>query len=67
MTLGEKIAYYRILAGMRQVDLAKAAYCAKRNITYYESGYRYPNLQGFALICKALGVTMDQIMEGVTL
>lgn len=64
MSLGENIRERRETVGMTQTMLAGAAGVTLGAINQFESNIRIPNAYTFAAMAKALGVTMDELMNG---
>jgi len=64
MSLGENIRERRETVGMTQTTLAGAAGVTLGAINQFESNIRIPNAYTFAAMAKALGVTMDELMNG---
>jgi transcriptional regulator with XRE-family HTH domain len=62
-TIGDRIKQYRELAGMTQDDLGKAIGVTGSNISQIESNTRELRLDKANAICKALNVTLEQILE----
>lgn len=67
MTLAEKLAHIRKNLNLSQRELAKRSGITQPAVNQYESGKRIPDLKCFTAICKALEVSMDGFMEGVTI
>jgi len=64
MSLGENIRERREKVGMTSTALAGAAQVTVGAISQFESGRTIPNAYTFASIARALGVTMDELMNG---
>lgn len=64
MSLGENIRERRETVGMTQTTLAGAAGVTLGAINQFEANIRIPNAYTFAAMAKALGVTMDELMNG---
>ena len=64
MSLGENIRARRENVGMTQTALAGLAQCTVGAISQFESCRTVPNAYTFAAIARALGVTMDELMNG---
>lgn len=64
MSLGENIRERRETVGMTQTTLAGMAGVTLGAINQFESNIRIPNAYTFAAMAKALGVTMDELMNG---
>jgi len=65
-TLGNNIKKYRILAKMRQEDLAELCECTGNFIGQIEHARSKPSLERVVLIANALGVTVDQLLISST-
>ena len=64
MSLGENIRERRETVGMTQTTLAGMAGVTLGAINQFEANIRIPNAYTFAAMAKALGVTMDELMNG---
>lgn len=65
-TLGQKIKYFRELAGMSQAKLAKACgWVSQSRIGNYETDKREPSLADLDLIAKALSITRSVLLNDV--
>ena len=64
MSLGENIRERREAIGWTQLRLAGEARVTTAAISYFESNQKIPNAFTFDAIAKALGVTMDELMNG---
>lgn len=62
MTFGERLVYYRELAGLKQKELAEALGITPTRLNYWEKGKREPDLQMFESICKVLHVEGDVLL-----
>ncbi|WP_158261109.1 MULTISPECIES: helix-turn-helix domain-containing protein [Pirellulaceae] len=60
--IGERIREARKSAGLTQADLAKSLGIAHVQISYYERGEQWPNIQRLMQICKVLGTSPDRIL-----
>lgn len=56
-----KMKFRRIEAGMSQTQLAKAAGVTRQTIGLIEAGEFNPSLKLCLAICKALGVTLNDL------
>lgn len=56
-----KMKFRRIEAGMSQTQLAKAAGVTRQTIGLIEAGEFNPSLKLCIAICKALGVTLNDL------
>lgn len=59
MKICEHMKATRILHGISQKELSKASGVSISNIQGMENGKHYPNIQTLALICKSIGITVD--------
>ena len=64
MSLGENIKERRETVGLTQTALAGYAGVTVGAVNQFESNIRIPNAYVFAAMAKALGVTMDELMNG---
>ena len=55
----------RLVRGMTQAQLAKAAGLPQSAISHFESGRRLPSLKNFAALCNALGVQAGSLLFAV--
>lgn len=62
MTFGERLVYYRELAGLKQKELAEALGITPTRLNYWEKDKREPDLQMFESICKVLHVEGDVLL-----
>lgn len=62
MTFGERLVYYRELAGLKQKELAAALGITPTRLNYWEKDKREPDLQMFESICKVLHVEGDVLL-----
>lgn len=63
-TLGMRIRRLRKAKRWTQYDLAAEAEAARFSVMRWELGIREPKLGSFRLLARALGVTMDDLIEG---
>lgn len=56
----------RVFLGLSQGALAKKAGFEPSAISHFETGTREPNLQNLVKLSKALGVSTDRLLFGVT-
>ena len=61
--IGQRIRFYRNKLGLTQSELAKKTGCTQGAIVAYECGKRTPSLIKGYLVAKALGITVDQLVE----
>lgn len=64
MSLGENITARRKALGLTQTELAGACGVTLPAVNQFERNLRIPNAYVFAEIARALGVTMDALMNG---
>ena len=64
MSLGENIRERRETVGMTMTALAGEAQVTLGAMSQFENNRTIPNAYTFAAICRALGVTMDELMYG---
>lgn len=60
--IGEQIKEARKAAGLTQAQLAEAIGVSRVQVTYYERGTQWPNVQRLVKICKTLGASADRIL-----
>ncbi len=60
--LGKNIRQRRLLAGMRQEDLAERCNYSTSHIGQVENAKTTPSLETIVRIANALGVTVDQLL-----
>ena len=53
---------FRILAGLKQIDLAKILNTTQRKISYWESGKIEPDLDTLWLIADFFNTTIDELL-----
>lgn len=61
--LGKNIKKYRLLKGLRQVDLAELCDCCDSHIGQIENARGIPSLDTVVKISDVLGVTVDQLLK----
>jgi len=64
MSLGENIKARREQLGMTATQLAGEAHVTIGAISQFEKSISVPNAYTFSAIADALGVTMDELMNG---
>ncbi len=64
LSFGSRLAALRKRKGFTQVELAKRLDVSQRMITYYENESRRPPTQLLPQIAAALGVKMDELLNG---
>ncbi len=62
IALGQNIRKYRLLAGLRQEDLAEKCDCSNSHIGQIENARTIPSLEMVVTIANALDVTIDQLL-----
>ena len=62
--IAEKICRIRKLKKLTQADLAEMTGFAVSHISHLETGRKKVSLDGIVRIANALGVTVDQLLEG---
>ena len=67
MTIQQSIRYHRTDAGMSQLELSRRSNVACRNINYWEAGYGNPPLNDCIRIARGLGITLEELIQGVVL
>lgn len=63
MEFGENLKNLREMKGMSQAELADDLGVTRALIAQYETGAKAPNVNLAAKIAKALGVTIDAMMQ----
>ncbi|MCL2631275.1 MAG: helix-turn-helix domain-containing protein [Firmicutes bacterium] len=61
--IAERLRYAFDNAHITQAELGEKVGLSQSTIACYLSGYRSPNLVHFALICKELGVSAEEVFE----
>lgn len=64
MSTGEKVRAARIAAGMTQAQLAKKLGIADVNISAVETGVRTPKIKTLKRYADALGVDVQELIDG---
>lgn len=64
-TIGAIITARREKAGLTKSGLADKAGLTPSAISYYESGTRKPNIPSMGKLCRALGMSMDDLFGNV--
>lgn len=52
----------RIVAGLKQIDLANILHTTQRKISYWESGKVEPDLDSLLLIADHFNITTDELL-----
>jgi len=63
-TFGERLKRLRETNGYTQVQLAKKAGIQQCQVSYLERDHKEPRLITAILLCKALGVSLDDLVLG---
>lgn len=66
MTLGQKIKEARVTAGMTQEQLSVHLSVSRQAITKWESDKGMPDIKNLKLLSKALGVSVDYLLDDGT-
>lgn len=61
--IGELIKNARKKAGLTQAQLAETIGVSRVQVTYYERGREWPNVQRLIQICKALGTDPNHLLN----
>lgn len=61
--IGERIKEFRERAKLPQAELASRVGVVQSMITAYEKGYRTPSVSVLSGIAKALGCTVDELLQ----
>jgi len=65
---GLRLTQAREACGMTQQQLAQACGLSQRSvITVYETGKALPSLPVYVRICRILGISLDDLIRGLTL
>lgn len=63
MNFGKNLKRIRSEKGMREIDVAAASGIREADIMRFERGLNMPRLKTAAAIARALGVTLDDLMD----
>lgn len=63
MDIGEKIAHYRTMMNMTQVQVAKALGITRSAINSWEMGQSTPQLKHVVALCNVFGVSIDTLVS----
>lgn len=63
--LGHRISELRFEAGMSQIDLAREAGISRAMMSAVENGKYLPTLVSAKSLAKALGTTVDGLIDGI--
>ncbi len=66
MRFAANVRRYREAAGISQEDLAFAAEIHRTQVSFIEGGHRMPRLDTLVKLAGALGVTANDLLDGVT-
>lgn len=61
-TLGDRLRAARLARGLTHEELARAAGLATNHVQTLQSGRRQPNVDTLAALCRALGVSADELL-----
>lgn len=61
--IGSKIRYYRELRGLNQKELAKRIGVSNGRISNWEQGINRPDADILVLLCQALEVSADELLD----
>jgi transcriptional regulator with XRE-family HTH domain len=61
-TIGKKVRSIRQANGISQIALAKKAGIAQSTLSYIENGRKNPQFETLAAICKALNISMLELL-----
>lgn len=67
MTIQQAIRKHRLDAGISQNELHRRSGVSQRNISFWESGKGYPRLDDCIRLARGLGITLEELIRGVTL
>jgi len=59
--IGVKIKDARLEKGLTQQDLASIVVVSAESISYYESGKKKPSVEKLKVICRVLGLSMNDL------
>lgn len=59
--LGQRLAVARCDRGLTQSDVANTAGISRPQLANIEAGRSFPSVKTFAYLCRAIGVTMDDM------
>lgn len=62
VALGKNIKKYRLIAGLKQSELAEICDCSDSHIGQMENARNVPSLEMIVRIANALSVTVDQLL-----
>ncbi|MCB9913485.1 MAG: helix-turn-helix domain-containing protein [Planctomycetes bacterium] len=63
MSIGTRLKELRLSAGLTQVQLAHAAGITQNALTFYENDKKVPSAPRLAAIAKALGTTVEDLVD----
>ena len=64
MSIGKKMKEYRKERGISQIELRKEIGCWQQQIARWEQGINKPNIRNLIKISRAMGMGIDELMEG---
>ena len=62
LILGRNIRKYRKLRNMTQSELAERVFVTPQNISKWENGYSFPDVQNLCIISDVLEVSLDRLL-----
>ena len=63
---GENLAKQRKKAGLSQEELAEKLHLTRQTISKWETGASLPDVEGLRALCRALDISIDEMMNGKT-
>jgi len=63
--LGYRVITLRIEQGFNQKELADRAGISRANVSHVERGHHAPNLATLVCIARGLGITANELIEGI--
>ena len=61
--IGSRIRYFRELRGMNQKELAEKIGVSNSRVSNWEQGINRPDADILVLLCRALGVSADELLS----
>lgn len=61
--VGKRLAYYRKLKGLSQIELAEKVGVARSSICNIEKGLAYPAIDKLSLLIDELGISANDVIE----
>ena len=62
--VGKNIEALRRIRGLTQDDLANELQTSRGRVSYWETGAGAPNAEMIVKLCRAMGVTEEQLLAG---